>query len=79
MDTACGLAVFSLFETPRTLATLDLRLDYLRPVVIGQDVRVWASCEYQGAETAFVHAIAFQAERHVPLVQARSVFRYPKT
>src|SRR3989344_1219827 len=30
IDTTCGLTVFSLLDEPELIATLDLRIDYLR-------------------------------------------------
>ena len=36
LDSVCGLAVFSSFTQMRPVATLDLRIDYLKP-----QLRAW--------------------------------------
>lgn len=32
LDTTCGLAIFSALDTLRPIATIDLRVDFLRPI-----------------------------------------------
>lgn len=54
LDVACAFAVFSRLKALRMMATLDLRIDYLRPATPGKDVFALASCHKVTSELAFV-------------------------
>ena len=43
-DATCGLAIMARLGRPSNIATLDLRIDYLKPAPTGQPVYAWASC-----------------------------------
>jgi uncharacterized protein (TIGR00369 family) len=59
MDAACGLAIFLKRGTPARVATLDLRIDYLKPATPPKDVRARAECHKLTRQVAFVRATAF--------------------
>ena len=44
MDAACGMAVFVKLAAPIPIATLDLRIDYLRPATPASEVHGRAEC-----------------------------------
>ena len=55
-DSACGLAVMSSLPQPLPNATLDLRMDWLRPASPGHDIHCEARCERLTRSVAFVDA-----------------------
>jgi uncharacterized protein (TIGR00369 family) len=59
LDTLCGLVVMSMVPDGTPLATLDLRLDYLRPATPGEIIRAQAECYKVTTSVAFVRGRAF--------------------
>ena len=53
IDSAFGLANFLAIDDVQTMATLDLRVDYLRPAKSRADVMVFADCYRQTRHVAF--------------------------
>ena len=49
IDHTCGLAVNSANETPMPIATLDLRIDYMRPAEPGRDVYAYFDNDIKSA------------------------------
>lgn len=74
IDTASGLAVFAQLGNFEPIATLDLRVDYLRPGLAGHTLRVRAECYRMTPLIAFVRAQAWQADRQAPVAVSQSVF-----
>jgi acyl-coenzyme A thioesterase PaaI-like protein len=56
------------------IATLDLRIDYLRPAEPPRDVRARAECYKAGKQVAFVRAIAFHDDDQAPIASAAGTF-----
>lgn len=73
IDSASGLAVFCALDQMEAIATLDLRIDNMRPGVKGKDIFAWAKCYRMTSQIAFVRSVAYQ-ERDVPLVTSSSAF-----
>lgn len=59
LDAACGSAVFMKLNRPVTIATLDLRIDYLGPAAVGRDVLCDTVCFKVTRHIAFVRGTAF--------------------
>lgn len=59
VDGACGMSVFLKRGSPARIATLDLRIDYLKPATPFKDVRVRAECHKLTRQVAFVRASAY--------------------
>ncbi|MBV1867290.1 MAG: PaaI family thioesterase [Marinosulfonomonas sp.] len=53
LDSAFGLSIFLAVGEIQTMATLDLRVDYLRPAKTRSDVIVEAQCHHQTRHIAF--------------------------
>ena len=60
LDAACGIAVISKLDSPMLVATLDLRIDYLRPATPKLEVQARAECFKVTRQVAFVRCEAFQ-------------------
>ncbi len=74
VDSAFGAAVLSAFDTPEPIATLDLRMDYHRPAVAGQDLFVDARVERVAAQIVFVSGTVWQERPERPTAVARAAF-----
>lgn len=56
IDSACGCAVGARLGKPQRIATLDLRVDYLRAAAYGEDLVCEAECYRLARSVAFVRA-----------------------
>lgn len=74
MDATCGLAVFLKLAEPTRIATLDLRIDYLRPATPKLDVRTRAECYRVTRQVAFVRATAFHETPADAIASAAGTF-----
>ena len=60
LDNASGMAVFSSLREVMQIATLDLRIDYLRPPVPRRDIQAEATCYRITRTVPFVRGRAYQ-------------------
>jgi uncharacterized protein (TIGR00369 family) len=73
IDSVCGLAVLAALPAPVTIATLDLRVDYLRPARAGEALFARADCFRLTRHIAFVSASAYQDPAR-PVASAAATF-----
>lgn len=76
MDTAAGTSVYARLGQYRPIATLDLRLDYLRPATAGKDVYAHAECYRTTRTVAFVRATACHDGSDEPIAHATGTFMF---
>lgn len=74
IDSACGLAVFCRLPRMEAIATLDLRIDYLKPATIGEDLFARAECYRLTRQIAFVRSIAYQRDPQQPVATSVATF-----
>ena len=73
-DTACGVAVGCAMETLEPYATLDLRMDYLRPPVAETDLICTAECHRLSRSVAFVRGELHQPGQSEPVATVYATF-----
>ena len=75
IDSASGLAVFLAVEPPPPIATLDLRIDYLRPPIRHKAVTAEAECYRVTKSIAFVRALAHHGDPDRAIANSASTFK----
>ena len=74
LDTACGYAVWASMEQWTSTATLDLRIDYMRPARPSEALLGEAEVYRLTRSIAFVRALAYESERADPVAAAQGAF-----
>jgi uncharacterized protein (TIGR00369 family) len=74
LDESCGMAVQLALPGTGAIATLDLRIDYLRPASPQQAIRAHAHCYHLTRSIAFVRAVAYQESETDPIASATAMF-----
>jgi uncharacterized protein (TIGR00369 family) len=74
LDHVGGLAVWVALDRFETIATLDLRVDYMRPAEPGRDLLAEARCYRLTRSIGFVRAWAFEDDPANPVAAAQSAY-----
>jgi uncharacterized protein (TIGR00369 family) len=76
IDTACGLAAITGPAEPSRVATLDLRIDYLRPASAGQALFARAEVTKLTRHIAFLRAEAYERDPDDCVARAVATFMF---
>ena len=57
-----------------SMATLDIRIDYMKPATPGEDLMVEAECYRMGRSVAFVRALAYHGDQSDPVATSVGAF-----
>ena len=74
IDTTCGLTVFSLLDEPELIATLDLRIDYLRAATPDLPIYCVAECYRMARQIAFLRATTYHEDLAQPIAYGVGTF-----
>lgn len=74
LDNCAGVAVMTAIEQLKSIATLDLRIDYMKPATPGLDVIGWCRCYKLTRNVAFVHGAAYHADPDDPIATTAMTF-----
>jgi len=74
LDNASGMAVFCALEELVSIATLDLRIDYMRAATPGEDVFAHAHCYKLTHTIAFVRGTAYGTSKDDPIATSTGAF-----
>jgi uncharacterized protein (TIGR00369 family) len=74
LDTACGYAVWAAMEQFTSTATLDLRIDYMRPARPHEVLLARAETYRMTRSIAFVRALAYETDPADPVAAAQGAF-----
>ena len=74
LDTTCGWATAKALTEPTSMATLDLRIDYMRPAAPGKAIFATADCYKLTRSMAFLRALAYDDDPADPVAAAQAIF-----
>ena len=78
LDNLCGMSCSTALKEFRFVATLDLRIDYMRPGESGRDVLAEAECYHVTKSVAFCRAWAYHESRDKVIATAQGAFAINK-
>jgi uncharacterized protein (TIGR00369 family) len=74
LDSACGWATALALKEPTSIATLDLRIDYMRPAEPGRDIFAAAHCYKLTRTICFLRAVAYDVDPADPVAAAQAAY-----
>ncbi|MEH6403492.1 MAG: PaaI family thioesterase [Sneathiella sp.] len=79
IDSASGMCIYIKLKKYIPIATLDLRIDYLKPATPFEELRAYAECYRLTKQIAFVRAVAYHTDRNDPIANSVSTFMMQST
>ncbi len=74
LDNCAGVAVMTALPELKSIATLDLRIDYMKPATPGLDVIGYCRCYKVTRNVAFVQGAAYHADPADPIATTAMTF-----
>ena len=78
LDSTCGVAVMSHPDGSYNTATIDLRIDYMRPAKVKEDVTCEAEVFHATQTVAFVRGKAWAEDAEKPVAIATGAFVFER-
>lgn len=78
MDMATSLAIWVKIDAFRHQATLDMRIDYLRPATPGKAIVGRGECYAVTRSVAFTRGLAHDGDPHDPVAHVAATFMFTK-
>ncbi len=79
IDSASGMCIYTKLKDYVPIATLDLRIDYLKPATPGEQVYAKAVCYKITKKIAFTRAIAYHSDPEDPIANSVGTFMLQST
>ncbi len=73
-DMTGALAIYTLLTEPESVATLDLRIDYLRPGLADQALYCQSECYRLTSQIAFTRSTLYQQDPQKPVAHAVATY-----
>lgn len=73
-DAVAGLAVFTTVAKTHKASTVDIRVDYLRPGAVDEDIFARAKVIRAGSRVASTQVVIYQADIDAPIAVATAVY-----
>lgn len=74
LDSVSGASVYVKLKAPVPIATLDLRVDFLKPATPRRGIKAKATCFKATHNVAFVRAVAFHDDEDDPIASGTATF-----
>jgi uncharacterized protein (TIGR00369 family) len=74
MDNASGMAIMCASKAFSNLATVDLRIDYLKPATVARDILCRVECYKQTRSVSFVRGVAYHDDPTHPIAHSIGTF-----
>jgi len=74
LDSLCGISIIQKLSAPASIATLDLRVDYLRAIPAGNDLTITGVCYKMGRNVGFSRGAIYTTDPSDPAAIANGSF-----
>lgn len=79
VDSASGMCIYAKLKKYIPIATLDLRIDYLKPATPGETLFAEAYCYRLTKRIGFVRSVAYHSDPEDPIANSVSTFMLQST
>jgi uncharacterized protein (TIGR00369 family) len=77
-DYTCGAAVFSTLGSQDFCSTVELKVNYLKPIELGDVITARADVVFKGKRLVVLHSYAFRKGEKEPIAMATATFNVRK-